>query len=133
VIEPAIVDIAEDDVLLRRFFRNLIKEDGSLSSTVYMTRSKKPDPSCSVYLERLTTAALALAADPRGPSVVGIARLPASKPMSLGLGVAHAPLSTKPGSAEYAHSEIRGLTTKAQCAELAECSIIVLDAELADS
>ncbi len=120
--------IAAEDMLLRRVFQNYIRRDGTLRPTAFMTSSKGaepgriPDPRCSVYIERLTTHERVLAV---APQPMRLARLEASVPMGMYLDVVRMPHLDVLGSAEHAHSEILGMTTKAQCDELAEnCEII---------
>ena len=115
--------IEPDDMLLRRFFPGIIRRDGTLSSAAFFNASKKPDPHCSVYLERLTTHEKVLAV--ALPHRMRLARLRASIPMSMDLEVVRMPLSAELGSAEHAHSEIHGISSKAQCSALAEhCQIL---------
>jgi hypothetical protein len=89
-----------------------------------MTRSKKPDPNCSVYLARLTTPDAVLAVAPVELQLK-VAMLGAGIPISMGLDVVHDPQSPDAASVHYAHSEIRGLSTKAQCRQLAKSCTIV--------
>lgn len=116
--------IGSQDSLYRRFFRTQISADGTVSSAAFMTRSKKPDPNCSVYLARLTTPEAVLAAAP-GELNMKIAVLGAGTPIAMGLDVVHDPQSSEMASVHYAHSEIRGLATKAQCRQLAKvCEMV---------
>jgi hypothetical protein len=49
-------EILPEDVLYRRVFGYFVKEGDQISSVAFMTRSKKPDPSISVHLARITSA-----------------------------------------------------------------------------
>ena len=100
--------------------------DGSVSSAAFMTRSKKPDPACSVYLARLTTPEAVLAAAPPHLAL-NVAALGAEIPIAMGLAVVHDPQSPDVESVHYARCEIRGLPTKAQCRQLVKACIIVGD------
>jgi hypothetical protein len=100
--------------------------DGSVSSAAFMTRSKKPDLACSVYLARLTTPEAVLAAAPPHLAL-NVAALGAEIPIAMGLAVVHDPQSPDVESVHYARCEIRGLSTKAQCRQLVKACIIVGD------
>ena len=111
--------ITDDDELYRRIFPYYVKPDGTISSAAYMTKSKKPDPECSVYLARLTTAEEVLRPGfgLPGQQVVVLA---ASIPLSIGLSVEHDP---QPDA--YAHCLIKGLTRASECDRLAEASRLI--------
>jgi hypothetical protein len=51
------VEIDDEDDLLRRIFHYHLRPDGSISPAAFMTTSKKPAPELSVHLAWLTTPA----------------------------------------------------------------------------
>ncbi len=108
------VEIDDRDELLRRVFHYHVKPDGSIASSAFMTRSRKPDPECSVSLAKITTADALLRAGPGGLRVVA---LRAEVPRSMGLEVVFDPVPDDPG-----HCLIKGLSSKEQCARLAAAS-----------
>lgn len=111
--------IDDDDDLYRRIFRYSVKPDGTVSSAAFMTKSKKPDPECSVSLARLTTPEEVLRPG-RGLPGQRLIALTASVPRSLGLTVLHDPLP------DDAHCLIWGLTLVSECDRLAEASSLVV-------
>lgn len=118
----AAVQIGADELLYRRIFGYYRKPDGTIASSAFKTRSKKPEPECSVYVARLTTADAVLAAGMPDQLLIG---LPASVPLGMGLDVRHAPRDPNPGTLGYAHAVIVGLTTNEQCDRLAAASFVV--------
>jgi hypothetical protein len=118
--------IAPEDMLLRRVLKGHVRKNGTVKPAAFMTKSKEPDPACSVYLERLTTPERVLeAARDEVRDLLRLAHLESSVPMGMSLDVVHVPIGEKPGSAEHAHSEIRGMTAKAECDKLAEnCELV---------
>lgn len=111
-------DIDEADDLLRRVFHYHIKPDTSVSSAAFMTRSSKPDPSCSVSLARITPPERLLQTGLEGQRVVS---LPVRVPLRMNLKVTFSPEENDPG-----HCLIEGLGSKQQCVELARASHLVL-------
>jgi hypothetical protein len=105
------VEIDDEDDLLRRIFHYHLRPDGSINSAAFMTTSKKPDPELSVHLAWPTTPAQSLAMGMPGQGVVG---LPARLPRAIGLSVRHDPRPGNPG-----HCLIIGLSSEEQCARLA--------------
>lgn len=106
-----------DDKLLRRVLPYHVKDDGSVSSAAFMTKSRKPDPACSVFLERLPSS-YEDAGKNRLPNQQ-LARFAASVTMELDLAVTHVPVMGLPS-----HCEIN-IETKQQCRELARNSKLV--------
>jgi hypothetical protein len=106
------VEIADDDFLYRRLAPDHMNPDGTVNSNAFK-RNGHPDPEPSVELERLTSAAEALARAPSPQFRLG--RLRAGDVRALGLAVSHAPTEDNP-----AHSLIRGNNRKATCRQLAE-------------
>lgn len=111
-------DIEETDELLRRAFHYHIKPNNTVSSAAFMTRSGKPDPSCSVSLARITSPERLLQSGLEGQKVVS---LPARVPLRMQLKVRLSPEENDPG-----HCLIEGLSSKQQCVELARASHLVL-------
>ncbi len=64
------VDIDPQDEVLRRIFSYHLKPDNTISSAAFMTRSRKPDPECSVSLSKVTDADTLLAGGPPGQAAV---------------------------------------------------------------
>ena len=112
-------DFLPEDVLYRRVFSYFIRDDGRISSVAFMTRSKKPDPSISVHLARITSAEQCLALG--GVPGLGVIALRAAGAFDLGLRVIRDPQPGDPG-----HCLIEGTTAKQQCVELARASWIVI-------
>jgi hypothetical protein len=110
------IDDADD--LYRRILAYHLKPDGTVSSAAFMTRSKRPDPSLSVHLARITSPEESLRAGLPGQGIVAVS---ARVPRSLGLTVEHDPQPGDPG-----HCLIRGLRSKEQCALLAAASRVVV-------
>ena len=113
-----------EDELYRRIFSYHIVKDGDgvrISSSAFTNRSGLPDPHCSVYLARLTSAAAVLAA---GLPNLHLAGLLARTPLTMGLSVEH---DNVPG--DHVHCVIVGLTTKQECAELASAAYPVVVSE----
>jgi hypothetical protein len=106
--------INEHDELLRRVFHYHIKPDNTVASSAFMTKSKRPDPSCSVSLARITSPQALLAVGLEGQRVVSF---PARVPMDMKLTVEFDPQDDDPG-----HCLIKGLSTKEQCVQLAAAS-----------
>lgn len=112
-------DILPEDVLYRRVFSYFITDDDRISSVAFMTRSKKPDPSISVHLARITSAEQCLALG--GIPGMGVIALRAATAFGLGLRVVRDPQPGDPG-----HCLIEGTTEKRQCVALARASWIVI-------
>jgi hypothetical protein len=110
-------DIVPEDELYRRLLSYHVKDDGSISSAAFMTKSRKPDPECSVYLARRTSPAAVLRAGLPGQR---LAAFSAAIPMSMGLTVKLDERPANPG-----HCLIVGLATKEQCGRLAEAARLV--------
>lgn len=107
-------EVDETDDLLRRVFHYHIKPNNTVSSAAFMTRSRKPDPSCSVSLARITPPERLLQTGLEGQRVVS---LPARVPLRMNLKVRLSPEENDPG-----HCLIEGLSSKQQCVELARAS-----------
>lgn len=106
-----------DDRLLRRVLPYHVKDDGSVSSAAFMTKSRKPDPACSVFLERIPSAY-----DDAGKNRLPnqrLARLAASVALELRISIAYAPTPDLPSHCEMT------IETKDQCRQLAKSSEIV--------
>ncbi len=104
------------DDLYRRIFWYHLRDDGSISSSAFKDKKKKPARDCSVYLARLTTQDKVKQA---GPAYMGMVLLAASVPLSLDLTVGWTPQSSNPDEVGYAHCTIE-LETQEQCDRLAE-------------
>lgn len=115
-MSAGIETITPGDSLYRRFLHWYLKDDGTISSSAFMSR-KKPDPELSVDLARLTTPEKTRASH----LDMGVAEIAASVPLDMGLTVKHAPEHDN-----YAHCLIMGLKTKIQCRMLAEKASIRL-------
>jgi hypothetical protein len=105
------------DELYRRILSYHVKPDNSISSAAFMTKTRKPEPECSVYLARLTSPAAVLRAGLSGQRLAGLL---AESPMSLNLVVKLDERPDDPG-----HCLIVGLATKEQCSRLAEAAYLV--------
>ncbi|CAN5684256.1 hypothetical protein BH23CHL3_BH23CHL3_10930 [soil metagenome] len=106
-----------DDKLLRRVLPYHVKDDGSVSSAAFMTRSRKPDSACSVFLERMPSAY-----DDAGKNRLPnqqLARFAATVAMDMGMTVTHVPTVDL-----LSHCEIN-IKTKQQCREFATNSELV--------
>jgi hypothetical protein len=114
----AVERIDDHDELYRRILHYHLRPDGSVSSAAFMTRSKKPDPDCSVHLARITSPEESLRLGLPGQGVVVLYAL---VPRSIGLSVRHDP---QPG--DRGHCLIQGLSLKEQCAKLADASRVVV-------
>ena len=114
------VQVDANDELYRRILSYHAVREGDgfrISSAAFMTKSRRPDPHCSVYLARLTIPAAVLEG---GIANQRLAGLPASKPMAMGLDVKN---DDKPG--DPAHCVILGLSSKQQCEELASAAYLI--------
>lgn len=121
-------EIMRQDVLYRRIFRSYIvtHENNRISSAAFKKDGKKPDPECSVYVERLVS-------DPAEPMWSAarnqvLVQLSASEPLSRNIPVTHDPVpadSQRPETPPQPGHAIMGITTKSQCGELAEVSRLV--------
>jgi hypothetical protein len=105
------VEIDDEDDLLRRIFHYHLRPDGSISPAAFMTTSKKPAPELSVHLAWLTTPAQNPAMGMPGQGVVD---LPVRLPRAIGLSMRH---DLRPG--DPGQCLIIGLSSKEQCARLA--------------
>lgn len=113
----AVESIGINDKLLRRVLPYHVKDDGSVSSAAFMTRSRKPDSACSVFLERMPSA-YDDAGKNRLPSQQ-LARFAATVAMDMGMTVTHVPTVDL-----LSHCEIN-IETKRQCRKLATSSELV--------
>jgi hypothetical protein len=120
-------EIFHHDVLYRRIFLNHIvtRENNRISSAAFK-KGKKPDPDCSVYVERLMSDST----EPMWTAVGGqvLIQLSASEPIDRGILVKHDPISVDPQHphipAQTGHA-IMVIETKVQCDELASVSSLV--------
>jgi hypothetical protein len=127
VAEPPLEQITAEDHLYRRLVPNgHVAPDGQtvlLSAFLRKRPGEKksePDPELSVDLARLTTPeATACGA---GRAGFGAAEFPASVPLAMGLVVRHVPLLPD----RYAHSQVEGMTSRAQCQRLADASTLIV-------
>lgn len=106
-----------DDKLLRRVLPYHVKDDGAVSSAAFMTRSRKPDPACSVFLERMSSAY-----DDAGTNRLPnqqLARFAAFVAIDMQLTVTHVPTIELPS-----HCQIT-IETKQQCRQLARNTELV--------
>lgn len=114
--------ISDDDVLYRRIVPMHIKPDGTISSSAYMNRRKKPDCEISVDLARLCSGP-GETRSREGKSGFGVgelvARLPRCK--EVGMDVRHAPLD-----GNETHSLIEGENTGTKCSILARGTTLIL-------
>ena len=110
--------IEPQDELYRRFYGYHVKPDGTVSSAAFMTRSKKPDPSVSVHLARITSAETCLQ---MGVAGQGAIVLVAAVPLTMGLEVVIDPQLGDPG-----HCLINGLSSREECVRLARSSRIII-------
>jgi len=114
-MEFEIRQIAHDDELYRRIAPDFFKADGTVSSGAYKVKGQ-PDKEISVNLKYLTTIEETL----RDRPTFGVGSLIARSARDLGLEVVHDP---QPDN--YAHSLIKGASTKTHCSKLAEATTII--------
>ncbi len=110
---------AEDELYRRILHYHVVKEEDGyrISSAAFMTKSRKPDQHCSVYLARLTTPEQVLLGGVPNQQLAGLF---AEKPLSMGLTVESDNRPEDP-----AHCVILGLKSKQQCEELASGAHLV--------
>jgi hypothetical protein len=116
IAEP--IRVNDEDALSRRFHRDHVRRNGTLSSAVFKKRGT-PDTEISVDVARLTTVEETIARA-NAPGVFGVAQLLARIPRSLSFDVRHAPLHE-----DYAHALIVGENDDERCARMSEACVVV--------
>lgn len=108
VTELAQINIEDEDKLLRGVHQNFVKEEGKISSGVFIQRGTR----LSVDAEKLTTIQIFFS---RHPQSIEIARIIAGYVRQLNLKVYHEPTVDNP-----AHTIIDGTITRAIAKKLAK-------------
>jgi len=110
----SVVQIDPEDELYRRlmsYYAVPTPTGVRASSAAFRDGSKNNfSPNCSVYLARLTTPTDVLSPIVGGLPGQRVGKILASVPMDNGLGVHHSPNPALRNSADYAHTEITGIT-----------------------
>jgi hypothetical protein len=115
--EKVVVD--ERDSLFRRLVSFWVNEDGTVNSSAFKNKKKKPDPEPSVDLARLTSPERCR--EVGGNPALGVGELRAAVPLDLGFNVEHRPVPE-----DDAHCVILGNHTKETCRRLAEATVVII-------